>query len=71
MVGRSPELVLGKWSDSGAVVQKLADYGLTATPEQVSRILKRCQRAGTARHRPLADNEFLVIAEEEGAADAE
>ena len=71
VVGRSPELVLGKWSDSGAVVQKLADYGLTATSEQVGRILKRCQRAGTARHRPLADNEFLVIAEEEGAADAE
>lgn len=69
VVGRSPELVIGKWSDTGAVIQKLADYALTATPNQLLRILKRSQRAGTARHRPLEDHEFLVIAEEEGAVD--
>ena len=36
LVGRKPELVIGKWSDAGAVIQKLAEYGLTATPEQVA-----------------------------------
>ena len=71
VVGRTAELVIGKWSDSGAVVQKLAEYGLSATPEQVGRILIRSQRAGAARHRPLSDGEFLAIAEAEGAADAE
>lgn len=71
VVGRTAELVIGKWSDSGAIVQKLAEYGLTATPEQVGRILTRSQRAGTSRHRPLEDSEFLVIAEQEGATDAE
>ncbi|WP_420405593.1 LeuA family protein [Nisaea sp.] len=71
VVGRTAELVIGKWSDSGAVVQKLAEYGLKATPEQVGRILTRSQRAGAARHRPLEDGEFLVIAEQEGVTDAE
>ena len=69
VVGRSPELVIGKWSDTGTMVQKLADYNLAATPDQLARILKRSQRAGAARHRSLKDYEFLVIAEEEGAAD--
>ncbi|HXF61660.1 MAG TPA: hypothetical protein VNK95_08585 [Caldilineaceae bacterium] len=67
VVGRSPELVIGKWSDAGAVVQKLAAYGLTATPEQVDRILVRSQREALARHRPLDDNEFLAICTGEGA----
>jgi 2-isopropylmalate synthase len=66
VVGRSPELVIGKWSDSGAVVQKLAEFGLSATPEQVDRILLRSQREGLARHRPLSDAEFLAVCNEEG-----
>ncbi len=71
VVGRTPELVIGKWSDTGAVTQKLAEYGLKATPEQVDRILLRSQRAGTAHHRPLRDDEFLKICEEEGATSSE
>jgi 2-isopropylmalate synthase len=71
VVGRVPELVIGKWSDSGAVVQKLAEYGLIATPEQVDRILVRSQRAGAAHHRPLRDEEFLEICQEEGASNRE
>ncbi|UUX49869.1 hypothetical protein NUH88_21080 [Nisaea acidiphila] len=71
IVGRTAELVIGKWSDSGAVVQKLAEYGLKATQEQVGRILTRSQRAGASRHRPLEDSEFLVIAEQEGVSEAE
>jgi isopropylmalate/homocitrate/citramalate synthase len=71
VIGRSPQLVIGKWSDQGAVIQKLADYGMSATPEQLDRILIRSQRAGAARHRPLQDEEFLTIAREEGAGECE
>jgi isopropylmalate/homocitrate/citramalate synthase len=66
VLGRTPELHLGKWSDAGAVTKKLAEFGLAATSEQTERILLRCQRMGAAVHRPLADDEFLRIAEDEG-----
>ena len=71
VVGRSPELMIGKWSDTGAVIQKMADYGLHATPDQLDRILIRSRRLGAAHHRPLRDDEFLAIAEAEGASDRE
>ena len=71
IVGRSPRLVIGKWSDLGAVVQKLAEFGLTASPEQLQTILHQSQMAGVAHHRPLKDDEFLVIAKEQGAVAAE
>jgi len=64
-IGRSPHLMIGKWSDTGAVAQKLAEYGLVARPEQLSRILLASQRAGVAHHRPLRDDEFLAIAQSE------
>jgi isopropylmalate/homocitrate/citramalate synthase len=67
VIGRSPQLVIGKWSDVGAVIQKLAEYGMHATPDQLEHILLRSQRAGLARHRPLDDQEFLKIAGDEGA----
>ena len=51
------------------MVQKLAEFGLTAGPEAVQRILTRSQRFGSAHHRPLTDAEFVVIAESEGATD--
>jgi len=70
-IGRSPRLVIGKWSDAGAVVQKLHEFGLTAAPEQVQVILHRSQTAGVAHHRPLKDDEFLRIALAEGAKPAE
>jgi isopropylmalate/homocitrate/citramalate synthase len=71
VVGRVPELVIGKWSDTGAVIQKLAEYGLSATPEQLKRILLRSQRTGAALHRPLSDDEFLAIGLDEGAQASE
>ncbi len=67
VVGRTAQLVIGKWSDRGAVIQKLTDYGMTATPEQIERILVRCQRMGAALHRPLTDDEFLSVGVDEGA----
>lgn len=71
LVGRTPRLVVGKWSDVGAVAKKLTDYGLTASPEAMGRILLECQRAGIAHHRPLTDDEFLAVASAHGAAPAE
>jgi isopropylmalate/homocitrate/citramalate synthase len=71
VIGRSPQLVIGKWSDVGAVVQKLAEYGMRATPDQLERILLNSQRAGVAWHRPLQDQEFLRIASDEGAVPCE
>lgn len=67
VVGRKPRVVVGKWSDVGAVEKKLTDYGLTATAEQLQSILVECQRAGIARHRPLKDDEVLAIAAAGGA----
>lgn len=71
IIGRVPEVVIGKWSDTGAVIQKLREYGLEASPEQLDRILTRSRRLGAAHHRPLSDDEFLAIAESEGASDRE
>ena len=71
VVGRSPRLVIGKWSDLGAVAQKLTEFGLTASPEQLQTILHRSQMAGVAHHRPLGDDEFLAIALEQGAVPGE
>ena len=69
VVGRVPHLVVGKWSDTGAVLQKLRDYGLAADADAVRRILTRAQRLGASLHRPLHDSEFIAIAEGEGATD--
>jgi isopropylmalate/homocitrate/citramalate synthase len=71
VVGRKPRVVVGKWSDAGAVEKKLTDYGLTATTEQLQKILAECQRAGIARHRPLEDDEVLALATAGGARHAD
>ena len=71
IIGRSPRLMIGKWSDTGAVAQKLAEYGLSAPPDRLDTILLRSQMASVARHRPLKDDEFLVIAQAEGALPSE
>ncbi len=71
VVGRTPEVLIGKWSDMGAVIQKLAEFGLRAEPDQLDRILVRSRRLGAAHHRPLSDSEFIAIAESEGASDSE
>jgi 2-isopropylmalate synthase len=67
LVGRTPRVVVGKWSDVGAVEKKLADLGLTATADQLVQIHHRCMQAGLAQHRPLSDPEVLGIARGEGA----
>jgi 2-isopropylmalate synthase len=71
VLGRSPKLMIGKWSDVGAVAKKLSDYGLTASPDQMAQILAASQRAGVAHHRPLNDDEFLSIAVHTGVLPAE
>ena len=71
VVGRSPRVVVGKWSDVGAVAKKLTEYGLTASAEQLQTILHRSQMAGVAHHRPLGDDEFIAIALKQGAVPGE
>ncbi|RYE78675.1 MAG: hypothetical protein EOP19_21170, partial [Hyphomicrobiales bacterium] len=69
VVGRVPELVVGKWSDKQAVIQKLAEYGLSASAEQIERIQHRSQRLGAAKGRPLHDDEFLAVADAIGVTE--
>jgi isopropylmalate/homocitrate/citramalate synthase len=69
VVGRVPEVVIGKWSDKQAVIQKLAEYGLSASAEQVEKIQSRSQRLGAAKKRALRDDEFLVVAEAVGVTE--
>jgi isopropylmalate/homocitrate/citramalate synthase len=67
LVGRSPRVVVGKWSDIGAVEKRLGDFGLEATADQLAMLLRRCQEAGLAAGRPLTDPEFLSLAHGAGA----
>jgi isopropylmalate/homocitrate/citramalate synthase len=66
-VGRNPDVVVGKWSDTGAVAKKLADFGLLATVAQLERLLRLAQEQGIALGRPLHDPEFLALAHQVGA----
>ena len=66
-VGRKPRVVVGKWSDVGAVEKGLTDLGLSATTDQLQAILDSCQREGIARHRPLEAHEVAAIAVRLGA----
>ena len=67
LVGRSPRVVVGKWSDLGAVEKRLGDFGLGTNAEGLAVLLRRCQEAGLAAGRPLRDSEFLTLAHEIGA----
>jgi len=67
VVGRSPRLVVGRWSDVGAVAQKLTECGLTASAEALESILVECQREAVARHRPLGDDEVITVVRRGGA----
>ena len=67
IIGRAPRVVVGKWSDAGAVAKKLPELGLSASAEQIANILVECQRAGIAHHRPLRDHEIVTIALAGGA----
>ena len=69
VVGRVAEVVVGKWSDKQAVIQKLRDYGLSASAEQIAKIQTRSQRLGAAKGRPLHDDEFLAVAEAVGVTE--
>ena len=71
VIGRSPRLMIGKWSDVGRRGQKAGRVRTRCPPEQLSRILLASQRAGVAHHRPLRDDEFLAIAQAEGVQPAE
>jgi hypothetical protein len=67
LIGSKPRVVVGKWSDRGVIEKKLRDYGLTASADQIGKILLDCQRAGLGYHRPLNDDEVIKIAIAGGA----
>jgi isopropylmalate/homocitrate/citramalate synthase len=69
LVGRIPDVVVGKWSDLGAVEKRLRDFGLGSAAEQLTTLLRRYQEASLAAHRPLADAEFLALARAAGATE--
>ena len=69
-VGRVPRVVVGKWSDLGAVEHRLAELGLSASAEQAAAILRRAMELGLTRKRPLEDAELLELARAEGAIPA-
>ena len=63
-------VVVGKWSDLGAVEHRLAELGLSASAEQAAAILRRAMELGLTRKRPLEDAELLELARAEGAIPA-
>jgi len=71
VVGRSPRVVVGKWSDIGAVAKKLTDYASPPPPSRSARSCWAASGAGIAHHRPLNDDEFLAIALAGGARSSE
>lgn len=71
LVGRTPEVVVGKWSDLGAVEKRLRDFGLGIAAGQLATLLRRCQEASLGAHRPLSDGEFLALARAAGATEAD
>lgn len=71
LVGRTPEVVVGKWSDLGAVEKRLRDFGLGVAAEGLATLLRRCQEASLGAHRPLTDGEFLALARAAGATEAD
>lgn len=64
-------MVVGKWSDLGAVEKRLRDFGLGIAADQLAAVLRRCQEAALGAHRPLTDAEFLALARAGGATEAD
>jgi isopropylmalate/homocitrate/citramalate synthase len=64
LVGLTPHLHIGKWSDAGGVERRLRELGLEPSAEQVARVLDDATRLSVAKGRPLGDDELLALARE-------
>jgi len=60
-VGRRFEAVLAKWSDQGAVEEKLEELGLKADDEQKRRILQAVKELSLRKKGAVTDREFKEI----------
>jgi len=60
-VGRRFEAVLAKWSDQGAIEEKLEQLGLKANEEQKKRILQAVKELSLRKKGAVTDEEFKLI----------
>jgi len=61
MVGQTRRIVIGKLSGKHAIKAKLAELGIEATEEEVSRIVDLVKSMSEERRSPLSDQEFMEI----------
>lgn len=61
MVGQTRRIVIGKLSGKHAIKAKLAELGIEATEEEVSRIVSLVKSISEERRSPLSDQEFIEI----------
>jgi len=61
MVGQTRRIVIGKLSGKHAIKAKLAELGIEATEEEVSRIVDLVKSISEERRSPLSDREFMEI----------
>ncbi|MHC1628215.1 MAG: homocitrate synthase family protein [Candidatus Nezhaarchaeales archaeon] len=61
MVGQIRRIVIGKLSGKHAIKAKLAELGIEASEEEVSRIVDLVKSMSEERRSPLSDQEFIEI----------
>lgn len=61
MVGQTRRIVIGKLSGRHAIKAKLAEIGINATEDEVSKILDVVKSISEERRSPLSDQEFIEI----------
>lgn len=65
LVGNKSDIVLGKKSGNKSIEEKLKEYDLTATEQEIPQILKAVKDFSIAHKRTLTKEEFLTIVMEE------
>jgi isopropylmalate/homocitrate/citramalate synthase len=64
LVGQKHSVLLGKKSGKASIQFKLKELGITATDEEINKILEKVKREGEEKKRPLTDDEFKNIVKE-------
>lgn len=62
VVGQKRKFVIGKMSGKHSIIEKLKEYDITASDEEVDRILKEVKIFAEQRKSALSDDEFVSIA---------
>jgi len=63
MVGQTRRMVIGKLSGKHAIKAKLTELGISATEEEVLKIVEFVKSISEERRSPLSDKEFIEIVE--------